>query len=97
MMLVCLTEIGFPDDRAGSHVEIYGSVGPAQGIYTVQVDNGNPVTFNGTRTNLVPQTLLYQNNSFAPGKHTVKISNSPFTGQTLRIDYAIIYGPPSSR
>ena len=72
-------------------MEIYGTVGPAFGNYTVQVDNGAPVTFNATKVNLVPQALLYQDNSLAPGSHSVKISNSPFSGQNLSIDFAIIY------
>ncbi|KAF9793501.1 hypothetical protein BJ322DRAFT_1035047 [Thelephora terrestris] len=82
----------------GAHVEIYGAVGPSSGNYTVQVDNGTPFLFNGTKVNLTPQTLLYQDNSLAPGTHTVNISNSPFTGQSLSIDFAIIYSsqPPGS-
>ena len=72
-------------------MEIYGAVGPGHGNYTVQVDDGTPATFNGTKNNVVPQTLLYQSNSFVPGTHRVKISNSPFTGQALTIDFAVIY------
>ena len=78
-------------------MEIYGTVGPDEGVYTVQVDDGNSVTLNGTKSQPISSTLLYQDNSLIPGKHTVKISNSPFTGQTLRIDYAVIYGPASSK
>ena len=90
-----LTATSLSDDQAGAHVEIYGSVGPDEGLYTVQVDSGNSLTFNATNSQFT-SALLYQDNSFVPGKHTVKISNSPFTGQTLRIDYAIIYSPSSS-
>lgn len=85
------------DNQTGSHVEIYGAVGPSSGAYTVQVDGGESVTFNGTKSALNPQTLLYQDNSFAPGRHTVKISNSPFVGQTLSIDYAVIRSASSTR
>ena len=77
-------------------MEIYGAVGPWGGDYTVQVDGGNSVTFNGTKNTLVPKTLLYQDN-LVPGPHAVKISNSPHTGQTLSIDFAIIYGPSSTK
>lgn len=72
---------------------IYGAVGPRGGDYMVQVDGGDFVTFNGTKSTLVPNTLLYQDNNLVPGTHAVKISNSPFTGQTLSIDFAIIHGP----
>jgi len=78
-------------------VEIYGTVGPNNGAYTVQIDNGVPVAFNGTKNTLRPQTLLYQNNSLVPGPHAVKISNTPFTGQTFGIDYAVIYRNASTR
>jgi len=75
----------------GSHVEIYGAVGPNGGAYTVQVDNGAPATFNGTKNALHTQTLLFQYNGNSPGNHIVKVSNTPFSGQTLSIDYATIY------
>lgn len=75
----------------GAHVEIYGAVGPSFGAYTIQVDDGTPVSFNATNIDLIPQTLLFQDNSFTPGTHTLKISNSPFTGQSLSIDFAVIY------
>lgn len=77
-------------------MEIYGTVGPSNGVYTVQIDNGGSVTFNGTKSSLVPQTLLYQNNSLALGRHTVNISNTPFAGQTLSIDYAVVYSSSSA-
>ena len=85
------SKINFVDYQTGAHVEIYGAVGPSLGAYTVQVDDGTPVSFNATNIDLIPQTLLFQDNSFAPGTHTVKISNSPFAGQSLSIDFAIIY------
>jgi hypothetical protein len=93
-MLARLTTVSLSDDQTGAHVEIYGSVGPDEGLYTVQVDNDNSLIFNATNSQLT-SALLYQDNSIVPGKHTVKISNSPFTGQTLRIDYAIIYSHSS--
>ena len=74
-------------------MEIYGAVGTWSGNYTVQVDGGGSVILNGTKSAFFPKALLYQNNSLDLGPHEVKISNSPFTGQTLSIDFAIIYGP----
>lgn len=77
-------------------MEIYGAVGPWSGAYTVQIDDGDSVTFNGTKNSLIPQTLLYQGNSLVPGAHKVKILNSPFAGQTLSIDCAVIFGSLST-
>jgi len=75
----------------GTHVELYGTVGPDNGAYTVQVDDGDSTVLNGTKESLVTQTLLYQGTGLAQGKHTLRISNSPFSGQTLGIDYAVVY------
>jgi len=86
----------FSDDQTGSQVEIYGAVGPSSGVYTVQVDNSDAVTFNGTKSALIPQTLLYASNVLVPGSHTVKILNSPYAGQTLNIDYAVFSGSTPS-
>jgi len=80
----------------GSHVELYGMVGPSGGSYTVQLDNGPSRSFNASRDKLSPQTILYQNTGLSPGEHTVRITNSPFSGQSLGIDYAVFLGPSKS-
>ena len=85
------------DNQTGTHVEIYGAVGPDNGAYTVQVDNGTSVGFNGTKNTLYTQVLLYQEGGLVPGTHTVNISNAPFAGQTFCIDYAVIYSNSSTR
>ena len=87
-------KVSSSDNNTGSSVEIYGAVGPTIGNYTVQIDGGQSVTFNGTKSVLTPQTLLYQDNSLVPGSHTVNISNPG--GQTLSIDYAITYSLSTS-
>ena len=77
-------------------MEIYGAVGLNASTYTVQTDGGGSVTFNGTKSVLTPQTLLYQDNSLVPGRHEVKISNAASGVSTLSIDFAVIYGIPST-
>ena len=83
------------DAGLGSDVEIYGMIGPNGGPYTVQVDGGSPATFNAKSAYLTPQTLLYRSNGLGPGPHEVRIANTPFSGQTLSIDYAVVWRPPS--
>jgi len=74
-------------------VELYGAVGPSGGLYTVQLDNGVSRTFNASRGKFSPRTLLYQDSWPTPGNHILRISNSPFSGQTLGIDYAVAWEP----
>ena len=78
----------------GSHVELFGVVGPSCGPYTVQLDNGLSRTFNASRDKVSPQTILFEGTGLSPGEHTVRITNTPFSGQNLSIDYAVVRGPP---
>lgn len=83
------------DSDLGTDVEIYGGIGPQAGPYTVQVDGGPSTTLNATSQYLTPQTLLYRCNGLDPGQHQVRVANTPSSGQTLSIDYAIINRPQS--
>ena len=74
---------------AGSHVELYGAVGPSDGPYMVQLDGGSSTMLNASRTRSSPQMVLYQASGLNSGNHTMRITNSPFTGQALNIDYAV--------
>ena len=78
----------------GSQLELYGMVGPSGGPYTVQLDNGPLRTFNASREKFSPETILYQDTGLSTGQHTVRITNTPFSGQNLSIDYAVVRGPP---
>ena len=78
---------------AGSHVELYGVTGPFAGLFTVQIDGGLPETLNASRSRFTPQEVLYQSNGLESGNHTMRVTNAPFTGQTLSIDYAIVEQP----
>ena len=69
---------------------LYGAVGPSGGPYTVQLDNGLPRTFNASKEKFSPQVVLYQDGGLSPGKHTVRVTNTPFSGQTLSLDYAVV-------
>ena len=64
-------------------------VGPSCGLYMVQLDDGPPTTLNASRSRFSPQEVLYQHSDLGPGNHTMKITNGPFSGQTLGIDYAV--------
>jgi len=77
----------------GSLVELHGMVGPSGGLYTVQLDNGLSKTFNASGGKFSPQAVLYQSSGLGPGKHALRITNAPFSGQTLSIDYAVIRRP----
>ena len=70
-------------------------VGPPAGPYTVTVDNRAVGTFNATRSRFSPRTLLYQESGLGQGEHTVGVSNLPYLldGQTIYIDYAVVWGP----
>jgi len=75
----------------GSNVELYGVVGPCSGAFTVQIDNGPPRTLNATRQRFSPRMVLYQDSGLGPGQHTLRVTNAPFSGQTLSIDHAVVW------
>lgn len=79
----------------GSHVELYGVVGPFGGPFTVQIDGGPEKTLNASRTKFTPQMVLYQQSGLGSGNHTMKIMNAPFSGQTLSIDYVTVVQSPN--
>lgn len=74
-------------------MELYGAVGPSSGAFTVQLDNGPSMILNATRQRFSPRMVLYQTSGLDLGKHTMRITNAPFSGQTLSIDYAVIWRP----
>ncbi|KDQ57585.1 hypothetical protein JAAARDRAFT_687068 [Jaapia argillacea MUCL 33604] len=76
-----------------SFVQVFGSVDNNHGPYTVQVDNGTTASYNANKQNFVPNVLLYSG-TFADGKHTIKLTNTPEEGgQYLAIDYAVVSSP----
>ena len=72
-------------------MELYGAVGPSAGAFTVQLDDGPLKVLNATRQRFSSQMLLYQASGLDSGNHTLTIMNAPFSGQTLSIDYAVVW------
>lgn len=81
---------------AGDTVQIYGSTGPNDAPYSVQLDGGSSSTFNATKFADHQQVLLYYADNLGPGSHNVKIVNQPaLSGQSLNIDYVLVDVVPS--
>jgi len=81
----------------GPAVQIFGTAGPGNGGYTVQIDGGQSASYNATADSFFPQIMIYENNNLGQGSHIVKLINQPYeSGQTLNIDYAIVSQAPSS-
>ncbi|KAF4590614.1 hypothetical protein EYR40_009209 [Pleurotus pulmonarius] len=71
-------------------ISIYGTVGPRNAPYMVQLDDKSLLFYNATRTFYTPQTLLFFADNLGSGNHTLTLSSvqglSP--GMVLEIDYA---------
>ncbi|KAH7913448.1 hypothetical protein BJ138DRAFT_1146014 [Hygrophoropsis aurantiaca] len=73
----------------GDSVALYGTVGPENGPYAVQLDGGEAMAFNGTQFMLYTQTMIYYADNLGPGSHQLMVTNLPEqSGQYLNIDYA---------
>ncbi|KAH7927506.1 hypothetical protein BV22DRAFT_1031695 [Leucogyrophana mollusca] len=73
----------------GDSVALYGTVGPENGPYSVQLDGGEAVQFNATQFMLYTQTMLYYADNLGSGSHRLMITNLPDQdGQYLSVDYA---------
>lgn len=80
----------------GDAIQIFGSVGPDNAPYSVELDGGSPVTYNATKLSDYQQVLLYYADNLGPGQHNVQMTNNPaVSGQTLNLDYALIDSVPS--
>ncbi|KAG6873716.1 hypothetical protein C0995_012180 [Termitomyces sp. Mi166 len=76
----------------GDAVSLYGSVGPSNGVYTVQLDDRLSETFVATEPTYVAQTLLYYGSNLGPGNHTLHLVNEE--NSLLEIDYAEVFTLP---
>jgi hypothetical protein len=82
---------------AGDVVQIFGTSGPNDAPYSVQLDGGSSLTFNATKLEAHEQVLLYYADNLGPGSHNVKIVNQPaLSGQSLNINYALVDSVPSA-
>jgi hypothetical protein len=64
------------------------------GPYTVQVDTGPLLSFDGFKHATAGQQMLYHANTLGAGKHVLKVTNMQ-PGQGLSIDFAKTYRVPS--
>jgi hypothetical protein len=81
---------------AGVAVQIFGTAGPNNAPYSVQLDEGSSSPFNSTKYAAYQQVLLYYADNLGPGSHNVTIVNQPaLSGQSLAIDYAVVDTVPS--
>ncbi|KIM58538.1 hypothetical protein SCLCIDRAFT_128034 [Scleroderma citrinum Foug A] len=75
----------------GQIVTLAGSVGTQHGSYSVQLDGGQAVTYNGTAFLPFYGVTLFHADSLVPGNHELIITNLPNTdGSVLSIDYALV-------
>lgn len=56
----------------GSAVSIFGTLGPSQGPYQVQLDGGAAQNFTATNTAFHAQSLLYRADNLDNSQHTGK-------------------------
>ena len=76
---------------AGDAVQIFGTTGPNDAPYSVQLDGGSSLAFNATKLQPHEQVLLYYADKLGPGSHNVKIANQPASScQSLNINYALV-------
>ena len=72
---------------------LFGTSGPSNGPYSVQLDGGNSITYNAT--NAYPTNYgvtIYHADNLGPGTHQIVLTNLPAaSGQYLTIDYAQLW------
>lgn len=77
----------------GEAVTLFGTSGPVNGPYSVQLDGGKSVTYNAT--NAYPTNygvVIYHSDNLGTGAHQLVLTNLPETnGQYLSIDYAQLW------
>lgn len=73
----------------GDAVAIYGSIGPQNGPYSVQLDNGTVQSYSASTKTRGVKSLLYYGSNIGEGDHSLAIVNKG--NQHLEIDYANLY------
>ncbi|KAG2339767.1 hypothetical protein BDR05DRAFT_891250 [Suillus weaverae] len=70
---------------------IFGTVGPGNGLYSVSLDSQPAISYNATTYLTFYEVMLYHADNLGPGQHQLTLVNLPETnGQTLNIDYALL-------
>ncbi|KAL1740151.1 hypothetical protein HDZ31DRAFT_48065 [Schizophyllum fasciatum] len=77
--------------RSGQAVQLFGGTGAQRGPYDVQLDGGEPQTFNATKRDVTPILLFYAD-GLDDNKHTLTVTNRPEAAQQgLAVDYLVTY------
>ncbi|KAF5384275.1 hypothetical protein D9615_003297 [Tricholomella constricta] len=76
----------------GDAVSLFGTIGPKNGPYTVQLDDQPPKPYIATKLTYTAQTLLYYGSNIGAGNHTLRVVNQ--ADALLEIDYAEVYTLP---
>ncbi|KAG6819254.1 hypothetical protein H0H93_013728, partial [Arthromyces matolae] len=71
-------------------ISLYGTVGPRNGAFSVQLDGLSATTYQGSRTTYTPQTLLFYASNLGFTTHTLLITNTE-NNANLDIDYAHVH------
>ncbi|KAG6860614.1 hypothetical protein C0995_009368 [Termitomyces sp. Mi166 len=71
----------------GDAVALYGSVGPDNGPYSIQLDNGTSKDYSANTKTYTAQSLLYYGSNIGPGNHSLTIINQ--ANDLFEIDYAV--------
>ncbi|EIW74819.1 hypothetical protein CONPUDRAFT_112764 [Coniophora puteana RWD-64-598 SS2] len=72
----------------GDVVSLYGTVGPSNGAFSVQIDGGVTTKYNATSVITMYQYMLFHADSLGGGQHTLKLMNQGTS--SLNLDYAAV-------
>ncbi|KAG6378046.1 hypothetical protein JVT61DRAFT_13726 [Boletus reticuloceps] len=74
-------------------ISLFGTSGPSNGPYSVQLDGGQTVQYNAST--IYPTNygvMIYHADNLGPGSHQLVLTNLPATsGQSIYIDYAQLW------
>ena len=83
----------FLTDLSAEAVSLFGTSGPSNGQYSVQLDGGQTVTYNAT--NAYPTNygvVIYHADNLGSGSHQIVLTNLPaISDQILAVDYAQLW------
>ncbi|KAG6908194.1 hypothetical protein DXG01_005783 [Tephrocybe rancida] len=77
-----------------SAVSLYGTVGPNNGAFSVELDGLPATTYQGSKTTYATQTLLFHASDLGYQDHTMVITSTQ--NANLEIDYALIHNVDGS-
>ncbi|EIW85606.1 hypothetical protein CONPUDRAFT_80136 [Coniophora puteana RWD-64-598 SS2] len=74
----------------GDVISLYGTVGPSNGFFSVQLDGQTAQQYNATRQLDHTQVMLYHADNLGSGDHQLVLTNLPVSNAaaSLNIDYA---------